>query len=130
MMTSLVAMYQKGAITADHLAVECLHMIDPKTPAPVLDALPREIIARMIEFIHQYTPGGMITNYGILPTSDQVQAAKKWIEENRMQEIHGFKPERNDWDDDRSGLHGSAPANPGPAPRSSPTSPRPAGSKA
>jgi hypothetical protein len=34
-MTSLVAMYEKGAITADHLVVECLHMLDPENPAVI-----------------------------------------------------------------------------------------------
>jgi hypothetical protein len=130
MMTSLVAMYQKGAITADHLAVECLHIIDPKAPALVLDPLPREVIMRMIEFTRQYIPGGMVTNYGILPALDQVQAAKKWIEENRMHEIHGLEPERNDWDNDQSGLPVPDPVGPGQSPRPSSPSPRPAGSKA
>jgi hypothetical protein len=29
---SLVYMYQKGAITADHLVVQSLHLIDPANP--------------------------------------------------------------------------------------------------
>jgi hypothetical protein len=82
MITSLVAMYQKGAITADHLVIQCLHLIDPADPAPVLGVLPHEIITRMREFIHDYRTGGMVTNYGVLPAVDQVEAAKKWIEAN------------------------------------------------
>ena len=39
-MESLMAMYQKGAITADHLAYECLHRIDPASPGLVLSHLP------------------------------------------------------------------------------------------
>ncbi len=83
MITSLVAMYQKGAITSDHLVVECLHMIDPANPAPVLMALPEEILSRMLEFTRLYRPDGMITNYGILPAADQVEAAKRWIEDTQ-----------------------------------------------
>jgi hypothetical protein len=83
MMSSLVTMYRKGAITADHLIVECLHMIDPKNPAPVLGALPDEILVRMLDFTRGYRPNGMVTNYGILPAMDQAQAARRWIESTR-----------------------------------------------
>ena len=37
-MEKLVAMYEKGAITADHLVAECLHLIDPQCPDRVLGA--------------------------------------------------------------------------------------------
>ena len=40
MIETLVAMYEKGAITADHLVVQCLHMIDPNDPGLVLAGLP------------------------------------------------------------------------------------------
>jgi|GEM_PF-4607778 len=80
-MTSLVAMYQKGAITADHLVVECLHMLDPENPVPVLDALPDEILNRMLDYTRRYRPDRTVTNYGVLPTPDQVDAARRWIEE-------------------------------------------------
>jgi hypothetical protein len=74
-------MYHKGAITADHLVVQCLRMIDPANPALVLDALPHEILMRVLDFARQYRPNGMVTNYGVLPAVDQVEAAKKWIED-------------------------------------------------
>jgi len=37
-MATLVAMYNKGAMTADHLVVESLHRIDPENPGPVIEA--------------------------------------------------------------------------------------------
>jgi len=81
-MEQLVHMYQKGAITADHLVVESLHRLDPKEPALVLKPLPREVIERMLEYATQYRPGAMRTNYGLQPAQDQVAAAKRWIEAN------------------------------------------------
>ena len=81
MMNTLVAMYQSGAITADHLVVQCLHLIDPAEPALVLDALPEKILARMLEYAGRHRPGRMVANYGPLPTVDQVEAARRWIEE-------------------------------------------------
>jgi hypothetical protein len=92
MMASLLAMYRKGAITADHLVVECLRMIDPKEPALVLQDLPDEILARMIEFARQYRPDGMVTNYGSLPAADQVEAAKRWIGGSRHSALAGSAP--------------------------------------
>lgn len=98
MTTSLVAMYHKGAITADHLTCECLHRIDPENPALVLGALPDEILTRMLEFIGRYRPGGMVTNYGILPAIDQVEAARRWIEEARSSIGNNHPQDEADWD--------------------------------
>jgi len=81
MITELVAMYQKGAITADHLTAECLHMVDPENPALVLDSLPDEILTRMLEYAQRFREGPMVSNYGIIPAMDQIEAAKAWIEE-------------------------------------------------
>jgi hypothetical protein len=83
MMSSLVTMYRKGAITADHLVVECLQLIDPNDPAPVLEALPDEILDRMLDFAHSYRPNSMVTNFAVLPAVDQVKAARRWIESAR-----------------------------------------------
>jgi len=80
MMTGLVAMYQKGAITADHLVAECLHMVDPENPALVLDSLPDEILMRMREYARKFRQGQMVSNYRVLPAVDQVEAARTWIE--------------------------------------------------
>jgi hypothetical protein len=80
MMDELVRMYEKGAITVDHLVVESLHKIDPAEPGLVLSILPREVLERMLAYSEQYRPGAMRTNYGLQPASDQVAAAKRWIE--------------------------------------------------
>jgi hypothetical protein len=77
---SLVNMYQKGVITADHLVVQSLHLIDPANPAVVLSSLPHDILVRALEFAREYRPNAMVTNYGTIPDPDQVEAAKKWIE--------------------------------------------------
>ena len=82
MIARLVSMYDKGAITADHLIVECLRRIDPANPALVLENLPPEILMRMLKYVHDYQPGRMRTNYGLQPAVDQVESAKGWIEAN------------------------------------------------
>ncbi len=81
MMTGLIAMYRKGAITADHVAAECLHLVDPENPALVLDSLPDEILMRMLEYARKYQRGEIVSNYTTVPAIDQVDAAKAWIEE-------------------------------------------------
>jgi hypothetical protein len=80
MVEALVATYEKGAITAHHLVVQCLHMIDPADPALILDALPDKILSRMLEFTRKYQSGRMVSSDGLLPADDQVEAARKWIE--------------------------------------------------
>jgi hypothetical protein len=97
-MTSLVAMYQKGAITADHLVAECLHRLDPGDPGPVLDPLPDEILDRMLDFAVRYRPDRTVTNYGLLPTPDQVDAARRWIEDRQDPTRQTRVPEPSDWD--------------------------------
>ncbi len=49
MMGKLVAMYNNGAITADHLT-EGLYTIEPANPALVLNSLPPEILLRMLKY--------------------------------------------------------------------------------
>jgi hypothetical protein len=80
MMAKLVAMYQKGALTADHLVVESLHLLDPQCPEMVLGALPPELLERMLKYINEYRPRRMRSNYGLQPAVGQVEAAKHWIE--------------------------------------------------
>jgi hypothetical protein len=81
MMAKLIAMYQEGAVTADHLAAECLHRVDPENPALVLNALPEEILMRVLEYARRYQAGQMVSNYRVLPAVDQIEAARTWIEE-------------------------------------------------
>ncbi len=46
MIEKLVEMYQIGAITADHLVLQCLHMVDPQHPDRVLEGLPTTALER------------------------------------------------------------------------------------
>jgi hypothetical protein len=77
---NLVAKFNQGQITAGHLAVECLHILDPREPEVVLGGLPPVILREMRQFIADYRPDKMITNYGVLPAVDQVEAVRRWIE--------------------------------------------------
>ncbi|MCY2992222.1 MAG: hypothetical protein NTY19_30720 [Planctomycetota bacterium] len=81
MIPELVKMYEEGAITAHHLAVQCLHVLDPAEPDLVLAQLPDDILAAIQDFAEGYDPKGMKTNYGVIPAQDQVIAATKWIRE-------------------------------------------------
>ena len=81
MIRDLVEMYSAGAITAHHLAVQCLHLLDPTEPEQVLAQLPNDILAAIQDFADRYDPNGMKTNYGVIPAQDQVSAATKWIRE-------------------------------------------------
>jgi hypothetical protein len=82
MMEKLVAMYEKGVITADHLVVESLRLLDPANPGAALKALSGDVLQRMLKYAREYRPGKMRTNYGLQPTVDQVRAAEKWIDSN------------------------------------------------
>jgi hypothetical protein len=48
MVSSLVSMYEEGAITADHLAAECIQMVDPDDPGLVLGDLPDPVLDRIL----------------------------------------------------------------------------------
>ncbi len=114
MTASLVAAYRKGAITADHLVVQCLHMVDPEAPGLVLDPLPDELIVRTLEFARRYRPGRMVTNYGALPTADQVEAARRWIEEHHQRSDSASPVDDVDRNGDRPGPAAIDPGKPGP----------------
>lgn len=83
MIASLVAMYENGAITADHLVAQCLNMVDPAAPELVLGRLPESILDRMLDYTRSYVPNRMVSNYGALPAVDQVEAARRWIESTK-----------------------------------------------
>jgi hypothetical protein len=80
MTANLVTLYEKGAITADHLVAETLSMLDPANPALDLQDLSKELLQRVLKYAQEYRPGKMRTNYGRSPSLEQVQAAKQWIE--------------------------------------------------
>ena len=76
----LVGRYEAGAITAPHLFMQCLHMVDPGDPKPVLGAIPRSLLGKFARFLNEYRVGAMVTTFGLLPANDQVTAAKDWLE--------------------------------------------------
>lgn len=84
MIRELVKSYETGAITAHHLAVQCLHMVDASEPELVLAQLPDDVLIAIEKFADQYDPKGMETNFGVIPAQDQVIAASKWIRSNRV----------------------------------------------
>jgi hypothetical protein len=97
MLTSLVSMYEKGAITADHLVAQCIQMIDPEDPGMVLNDLPNPILDRMLGYALRYQRDHMVSTYGVLPTADQVEAARSWIADlHAMREGGQANPEA-DW---------------------------------
>jgi hypothetical protein len=97
MITSLVSMYEKGSITADHLAAQCIHMIDPDDAGLVLSDLPNAILDRILAYTERYQPGRMVSTYGPLPTTDQVEAAKNWIEDFQTVKAGGKTSSEADW---------------------------------
>ena len=97
MISSLVSMYEKGAITCDHLIAQCLQMIDPDDPGLVLSDLPNAILDRMLVYARVYQPGRMVSNYGNMPTPDQVEAARNWIEDLQIMRDGGKTAAGSDW---------------------------------
>jgi hypothetical protein len=95
MMTGLVAMYQKGAITADHLVAECLHRVDPENPALVLDSLPDEILMRMLDYVRKFREGKLVSNYRILSSVDQLTQHRLGLRKsNPQKELAVCRPEQ------------------------------------
>ena len=80
-MRSLVEKYRLGMITDDHLVVESLNMVDPQNPGLALASLPEDILQRVLQFANQNLQGKLVSNYGTLPSEDQVLAAKNWVEQ-------------------------------------------------
>ncbi len=79
-----LAMYEKCAITAAHLAAQSVHMVDPADPSQVLNDLPPEILDQVLEYARKFQPDRTVSTYRILPTMDQVEAARAWIEKTRL----------------------------------------------
>ena len=97
MISLLLSMYEKGAITLDHLVAECIQLIDPDDPGVVLGDLPDSILDRMLIYARRYQPDRMVSNYGTLPTAEQVQAAQNWIEDVQAIREGGRTAAEADW---------------------------------
>jgi hypothetical protein len=80
MIEELVRISRRGGIIVHHLVLECLHGLDPDHPEIVLSPLPGEVWGPLVAFIKEYQQGPLVTTLRILPASDQVEAAKRWIE--------------------------------------------------
>lgn len=85
MVDELLDMYRGGAITGYQVVVDCLQMLDPKNPEPVLGHLPAEVLEDMWNYTCRYDPARMRSSDGVLPGIDQVKAAQKWIEDRSRQ---------------------------------------------
>ncbi|MCI0682452.1 MAG: hypothetical protein L0Y71_10125 [Gemmataceae bacterium] len=83
MTCSLVEKHRLGMITDHQLVVESLHMLDPRNPGVALTNLPEPILRQVLRFAKDYRRDQMMTNYGVVPTLDQVLAAESWITESR-----------------------------------------------
>lgn len=75
----LVNQYRRGVITADHLFVQFLHMIDPAAPGLVLAAVPGDLRPRLTAFVNDFRIGRMVSSHGLPPANDQVLAARRWL---------------------------------------------------
>jgi hypothetical protein len=89
MIDRLIAAYEQGGITAHHLTVEALALLDPSNPGPILNALPTDVWPEVRRYALSYQPDRMRSNYGPTPTAEQVEAAKRWIESNASAERLG-----------------------------------------
>jgi len=79
----LVSTYEKGAMTGHHLVVQSLLMIDPDDPGLVLSELSDPFLIDALNHAQKSQVGRMVSNYGTMPTADQIEAAILWIN-NRM----------------------------------------------
>lgn len=77
----LVARYEKGTISDHEFAVESLNQIDPAHASVVLKRLPPAIFPQLREWVEHYRPGHMLAHpEGRIPSAEQVEAARKWLE--------------------------------------------------
>lgn len=77
-MKTLMEMYNEGAITGYQLMLDCLHMLDPQNPDPVLSHLPPEVLEEMSAYARRYDPR-RIDRSLLPPAEDQVRAAQRWL---------------------------------------------------
>ena len=80
MTAKLLASYEGGDITAFHLAVELWPIIKPPNPGLVMDLLPNDIVQRVQKYVDDSQRGQMRNNYGTYATTEQLEAAKRWLD--------------------------------------------------
>jgi hypothetical protein len=81
----LIQMYQNGAITPHHLAIESLNLLDSQSEEgveEVLGALPSQACQELKTFVEAYRPGKMVTNYGRIPSVESICLAKHWLDKH------------------------------------------------
>lgn len=79
MIKRLVEMYGNGSLTGYQVMMDCLQMLDPDDPDPVLSELPGEILDEMLEYARRYDPRRPHSASFLPPAEDQVRAAERWI---------------------------------------------------
>jgi hypothetical protein len=79
MTRKLIEMYESGSITGYQLMMDCLQMLDPDDPAPVLSGLPGEILDEMLAYARRYDRRRPHSATLIPPAEDRVRAAERWI---------------------------------------------------
>lgn len=75
----LIEMYESGSLTGYQVMMDCLQMLDPDNPEPVLSDLPEEILDEMLKYALRYDPRRPHSASLIPPAEDQVRAAERWI---------------------------------------------------
>lgn len=83
MIKRLLEMYEAGSITGYQVMIDCLGMIDPDNPDPILSVLPDEILDEMMAYIRRYDPHRPHSTSLIPPAEDQVRTAERWIRTRR-----------------------------------------------
>jgi hypothetical protein len=79
MIKRLIEIYESGSITGYQIMMDCLQMLDPDNPDPVLSELPEEILDEMLAYARRYDPHRQSSATFIPPAEDQVRAAERWI---------------------------------------------------
>ena len=96
MKRSLGEKYEMGMIAASEFMIGSLNALDSQNPGQVLRSVPESILLKMLELANGYVPERMLTWAMVtewpgsvpvpppapVPTSEQVAAAKRWIEES------------------------------------------------
>jgi hypothetical protein len=79
MIRKLIEMYEAGSITGYQVMMDCLQMLDPENPDPVLLELPEEILDEVLQYARRYDPRRPRSESVVFPAEDQVRTAERWI---------------------------------------------------